>query len=124
MDVWRVTTDLYKQMMSSPEWKSGDEHFFENFVPFTTRVSLNFTVPAVYRMSQFERLARAVSHCGMRVQHGNPMGRDLCSRRLEERRRHHHRRSMPGAHATVGHTSMDVQATHPRVRQNCLSTVR
>lgn len=40
MDVWRVTSDLYKQMVASPEWKSGDEHFFENFMSFTTRFAL------------------------------------------------------------------------------------
>lgn len=45
MDVWRVTNDLYKQMMDSAEWKSSDEHYFENFVPFTTRVSNHLPNP-------------------------------------------------------------------------------
>ncbi|KIP01597.1 hypothetical protein PHLGIDRAFT_131188 [Phlebiopsis gigantea 11061_1 CR5-6] len=39
-DVWKVTTNLYCQMMNSEAWKSGDQHYFDNFNDITTRLAL------------------------------------------------------------------------------------
>ncbi|KAJ3521984.1 hypothetical protein NM688_g8941 [Phlebia brevispora] len=39
-DVWRVAAGLYKEMVNSTPWKSGDKHYFRSFNVFTTRLAL------------------------------------------------------------------------------------
>ncbi|KAJ3555774.1 hypothetical protein NM688_g2393 [Phlebia brevispora] len=39
-DVWRITAGLYKEMVNSTPWKSGDQHYFKSFNVFTTRLAL------------------------------------------------------------------------------------
>ena len=45
-DVWRVTMELYNQMVNSQAWNFRGSHLFPNFNAFTTRVrSPNRLIP-------------------------------------------------------------------------------
>lgn len=72
-DVWTVTANLYRQMLDSEAWKSGDQHYFKSFNVFTTRVCTFERVQ--YRGLLTLRSDGLAGHYDLRFQYAIGLGR-------------------------------------------------